>query len=170
MSGEGAPGCGEGGWLLLKGYPQSCGRLACSGKTVWDPRNQDGAASFSYRSACSPFKAVTLSLLEPSEVWTMERESAVGRPASSPRSSPSRLEPPGTSFGFGAWNSAKEIGWLHSMLEQPFGSKSRGAPAWPLSLLPRPAHLRYRRAFGSARRVLSAPDAIPELTLPGPAS
>lgn len=53
-------------------------------KTLGTPRNKDGAASFSYRSTYSPFKAVTLSLLEPSEVWTMEGESALGRTASSP--------------------------------------------------------------------------------------
>lgn len=86
-------------------------------------------------------------MLEPSEVWTVEGESAVGRPASSPLLSLQAGASGDKCFGFGAWNSAKEIGWLHSMLEQPFGSKSRGAPAWLLSLLLRPAHLRVLKSI-----------------------
>lgn len=81
----------------------------------------------------------------------MEGESAVGRPASSPLLSLQAGASGDKCFGFGAWNSAKEIGWLHSMLEQPFGSKSRGTPAWLLSLLLRPAHLRVLRAFGCGK-------------------
>lgn len=128
LTGDVPFGCPK--WLAAtEGHSQPCGWAGLPWeKTVRDPGDRGGAASFP-NPGRSPIKVVTLSLLEPSEAWIIR-----GRLSSFPLPlllglRPAFLEPPVTGFP----PPPKEMDWLVSMLEQPFGSKARGASAWPVS-------------------------------------